>query len=164
MPNLWWAIEGVLGGMAMPYIDAERRLNGGGELKDYHDELPQLHRAGVRAVVCLLNMPGDLPVFQSAGFDFRCLPVENGQPPAMAQALEFIEFMNSCRLRNLPVAVFCQAGSGRTCTMIACYLIHTGQTAAQAIAHLREKENSAVETAGQIKFLEEFEKQQRQNG
>jgi atypical dual specificity phosphatase len=139
-------------------------LNGGGELNAYRDELPQLHRAGIRAVVCLLNMPGDLPVFQSAGFDFRCFPIENGQPPAPALAREFIEYIKSCRLRNLPVAVFCQAGSGRTCTVIACYLIHTGKTAAQAIAELRGQEKSAVETPAQIRFLEEFEKRQRQNG
>jgi len=66
--------------------------------------------------------------------------------------------MESCRLRNLPVAVFCEAGAGRTGTMIGCYLIHSGQTAAQAIAQLRVKESSAVETPAQIKFLEEFEK------
>jgi atypical dual specificity phosphatase len=156
--NLWWAVEGVLGGMGIPYIDSERRLNCGGSLLAYTDELRLLHRANVRAVVCLLNILSDRAVFESAGFEFLCLPVENGQPPAVAQAREFIEFMDNCRSRNLPVAVYCQAGVGRTSTMIACYLIHTGQSAAEAIANMREKEPSAVETREQIAFLEEFEK------
>ena len=156
--NLWWAIDGVLGGMALPYIDPERRLNCGGELRVYTDELILLERTGVRAVVCLLNIQSDRAVFESAGFEFLCLPVENGEPPSIAQVHEFIGFMKKCRAQNLPVAVYCQAGAGRTSTMIACYLIHVGQSAAEAIANMRLKEPSAVETRAQIVFLEEFEK------
>jgi atypical dual specificity phosphatase len=156
--NLWWAIEGVLGGMGIPYIDPERRMNCGGVLTAYLDELGLLHRTGVRAVVSLLNVPSDRAVFETAGFEFLSLPVDNGQPPGVAQAREFIEFMKNCHARNLPVAVYCQAGAGRTSTLIACYLIHTGQTAAEAIAHMRLREPSAVETLSQIAFLEEFER------
>jgi atypical dual specificity phosphatase len=156
--NLWWAIEGVLGGMGIPYIDPQRRMNCGGALRDYLDELVLLHRTGVRAVVSLLNIPSDRAVFETAGFEFICLPIDNGQPPTLTQAREFIEFMENCRARNLPVAVYCQAGAGRTSTVIACYLIHTGQTAAEAIAHMRLREPSAVETLSQIAFLEEFER------
>ncbi len=162
--NLWWAIEGVLAGMGLPYIDADRRLDSGGALKAYKDELPLVYRVGVRAVVCLLNIPSDRPVFESAGFEFRCFPVDNGEPPTMVQADEFIEFMEACRARHLPVAVYCQAGVGRTSTMIACYLIHLGDSAAQAIADMRAKEHSAVETTAQIMFLEEFEKRKRSDG
>lgn len=151
-------MEGVLAGMGMPYIDAERRLNGGGALKAYKDELPLIHRVGIRAVVCLLNSPGDKPVFESAGFEFRCYPVDNGEPPTPEHADDFVRFVEDCRARKLPVAVFCQAGVGRTSTVIACYLIHLGASARDAIATLRSKEHSAVETAAQILFLEEFEK------
>jgi atypical dual specificity phosphatase len=156
--NLWWAIEGVLGGMGIPYIDPERRMNCGGELRAYVDELPLLHRTDIRAVVSLLNIPSDRAVFESAGFEYLGLPVENGLPPSVAQAREFLAFMKNCRSRNLPVAVYCQAGVGRTSTMVACYLICEGRSAAETIAHMRTKEASAVETSAQIVFLEEFEK------
>jgi atypical dual specificity phosphatase len=162
--NLWWAIPNVLGGMAIPYIDPERRLNCGGELNAYKDELPLLYRTGVRAVVCLLNIPGDAVVFQSAGFEFNFYPIENGQPPTLTQAGQFIKLMEDWRSRNVPVAVFCQAGAGRTSTMIACYLIRLGKSAAEAISDLRAREASAVETIAQIKFLEEFEKYYRPPG
>jgi atypical dual specificity phosphatase len=156
--NLWWAIPGVIGGMGIPYLDAERRMAGGGALEAYKDELVLLHREDVRAVVCLLNIPGDAPVFESAGFAFKCYPVENGQPPSIAQACDFVKVVMAWHAQNLPVAVFCQAGAGRTSTMIACYLIHLGKSAADAIRLMRAQEPSAVETPQQIKFLEEFER------
>jgi atypical dual specificity phosphatase len=159
--NLWWALPGVLAGMGVPYVDPERRHQFGGSLTAYHDELPEMYLAGIRAVVCLLNIPSDARVFQSAGIDFRCLPINDGQPPTTDQAHEFIEFMTECRAQKLPVAVFCEAGAGRTGCMIACYLIHTGMTAAEAIAHVRSIESAAVERVLQIQFLEEFEEQEK---
>jgi hypothetical protein len=39
---LWWVIPGVLAGMPMPFIHPERRLNSGGPLNAYEDELPEL--------------------------------------------------------------------------------------------------------------------------
>ena len=155
--NLWWVIDGVLAGTCMPYVDAARRARSGGRLDDYRDELPVLHAAGIRAVVCLLNIPGDKPVFESAGFQFLCLPIHDGHPPTIAQAREFIGFVDNCRLRNLPVAAFCHAGIGRTGTMLCCYLIHTGMTAADAVVHARRSEPSAVETMPQRQFLHEFQ-------
>ncbi len=161
--NLWWAIAGVLAGMGQPYVDSQRRYDHGGALDAFLDELPQLYQAGVRAVVCLLNIPTDAPVFQSAGFEFRCFPVADGHPPSLEQVREFIAFVESCRSRNLPVAVFCFAGVGRTGTMICCYLIHLGKSATEAIAHVRTVEPAAVETVRQIQFLEQFEKIERAN-
>ncbi len=154
--NLWWAIDGVLAGMGMPWLDPLRRLNCGGALDAFPDDLPVLHALGIRAIVCLLNLPGDAAIFQDAGFEFKCIPVADGHPPSLAQAAEFVEFARNCRLRNLPLAIFCEAGIGRTGTMIASYFISQGETAAQAIAHVRQAEPSAVETVRQIRFLEEF--------
>ena len=46
---LWWVIPGVLAGMPMPFIHIERRMNHGGALPAYNDDLPALHLAGVRS-------------------------------------------------------------------------------------------------------------------
>ena len=154
--NLWWAIEGVLAGMGMPYVSPSRRNNLGGGLEEYDDEVPLIYQTGIRAIACLLNIPSDKSVFETAGFKFQCLPIQDGHPPTCSQAQEFVRFVHECRSRNMPVAVFCEAGLGRTGTMIACYLISTGKSAAESIALIRSKEPSAVETLHQIKFLEEF--------
>ena len=156
---LWWVLPGVLAGMPMPFVHPERRMAGGGTLTAFSDELPMLQSAGVRAVVSLLNIPSDAPIFESAGFAFLCLPVPDGGAPTMEQAEEFIRFVTKQRAAQRPVAVHCEAGLGRTGTLLATYLIAEGDSAAAAIQRVRSVESVAVETALQIKFLEQYAKQ-----
>jgi atypical dual specificity phosphatase len=153
---LWWVIPGVLAGMPMPFVHSERRLNRGGALNAYDDELPILYSAGIRAVVSLLNIPSDAAVFESAGFAYLSLPVPDGGAPTMGQAFQFTEFVNRHRSLQRPVAVHCQAGLGRTGTMLATYLISQGDDAKTAINRIRAVKNAAIETPRQIQFLEAF--------
>jgi atypical dual specificity phosphatase len=156
--NLWWVIPSVLAGMGMPYIDSLRRLNLGGSLKDYPDDLPSLYQAGIRAFVCLLNIPSDEQIFQDAGFAYKCIPIDNGCAPNLHQATELINFISHNRLEKRPVAVSCEAGLGRTGTMIATYLIYEGSSAVEAISRVKSIEPAAIETPRQFKFLEDFAK------
>jgi atypical dual specificity phosphatase len=154
---LWWVIPGVLAGMPMPFIQLDRRMNHGGVLDAYEDDLPLLYSAGVRAVVSLLNIPSDATVYESAGFSFLCLPVPDGGAPTMEQAAQFVHFVNEQRAASRPVAAHCEAGLGRTGTVLAAYLIPEDATAAEAIRRVREVERVAVETIRQIQFLQQFE-------
>jgi len=150
---LWWAVPGVVAGMPMPFIHPERRIDGGGSLESYDDELAVLRQAGVRAIVSLLNNPSDAPVYESAGFHFLCLPVPDGQPPIREQVYRFVSFMAEQRAAQRPVAVHCEGGLGRTGTMLAAYLIVHGETAEAAIRRIRAVEPGAIETVQQIQFL-----------
>ena len=160
---LWWVIPEVLAGMPMPFIHPERRLSQGGALNAYEDELPVLYSAGIRAVVSLLNIPSDLAIYQSAGFDFLCLPVPDGGAPTFEQASQFVTFADNHRAMHQPVAVHCEAGIGRTGTMIAAYLIAKGESAEAAIQRVREARRAAIETARQVQFLIELAVLQRRD-
>jgi atypical dual specificity phosphatase len=153
---LWWVIPGVLAGMPMPFVHPQRRMSGGGALTAFEDELTTLHSSGVRAVVSLLNIPSDALVYESAGFAFLCLPVPDGGAPTIEQATEFVCFITEQRAKGRPVAVHCEAGLGRTGTMLAAYLISQGETAEKSIRRIRQVEKVAVETARQIQFLEQY--------
>jgi hypothetical protein len=97
---LWWLIPGALAGMPMPFIHSGRRVNRGGALNAYPDELPDLYAAGIRAVVSLLNIPSDAPVYESAGFAYLCVPLPDGGAPTMAQASEFVRFVTEQSKRD----------------------------------------------------------------
>ena len=72
----------------------------------------------------------------------------------MHQASEFVRFVESNRRESGPVTVHCEAGIGRTGTMLATYLIAEGEGVQEAIRHVRPVEEVAVETTRQIQFLE----------
>jgi atypical dual specificity phosphatase len=145
----------------MPYLHPERRMAGAGALPAFDDELAILHAEGVRAVVSLLNIPSDAGVYTSAGFEFLCIPVADGDPPTITQANDFVAFVRAQQQKRHPVAVHCEAGIGRTGTLLTVFLIANGDSAVDAIRKVRAVEPSAVETRRQIQFLEEFEKAER---
>ncbi len=140
----------------MPYFHPDRRMNLGGALTAYDDDLPILHAAGIRAVVSLLNIPSDAAVYESAGFAFLCLPIPDGAAPTVEQADAFVRFARERRTAQKPVAVHCEAGLGRTGTILGAYLISEGRSAADAIREIRAVEPSAIETVRQIQFLEQY--------
>jgi hypothetical protein len=160
---LWWVIPGVLAGMPMPFIHPERRLNSGGALDAYEDELPELYSDGIRAVVNLLNIPSDAAVFESAGFAFLCLPMPDGGTPSTDQVTEFLHFVDEQRKAQRPIAVHCIEGLGRTGTMLGVYLIAQGQSADAAILRIRDVEKAAIQTSQQVHFLEQFGQKMHQS-
>jgi hypothetical protein len=79
--RLWWAIPGVLAGTSMPLLHRERHDYRKSALDAYRDDLPLLYRAGIRAIVCLLDFPSLAQIYSSAGFAVHMMPVADGDVP-----------------------------------------------------------------------------------
>ncbi|MBI5775739.1 MAG: dual specificity protein phosphatase family protein [Verrucomicrobia bacterium] len=150
---IYWIIPGALAGMPMPFVHPERRLNLGGSLEEFEDELVELHAAGIRGIVTLLNIPSNETIFNQAGFSFLCLSIPDGRAPTIEQVNSFVQFVDEHRAARTAVAVHCEAGLGRTGTMLAAYLIAKGDKPDIAIASIRSIEPAAIETGEQVKFL-----------
>ena len=112
--------------------------------------LPVLYAAGVRSVVCLLNIPSCTKIYEAAGFKFLCRPVPDYEPPEYDQAVRILNFID-----NSPkaVAIHCEGGIGRTGTILAANLIRRGELPEAAIHKVRSVEPAAIETSSQVRFL-----------
>jgi atypical dual specificity phosphatase len=149
--DLVWSLEpGALCGMPMPFLKPERRLQGGGELGEFDDDLPILYAGGVRSVVCLLNIPRDRAVYESAGFQFFCEPIPDFAAPTRDQGRRILDFIDTA---PQAVAVHCEGGIGRTGTILAAVLIRRGMEPEVAIAAVRKAEPAAIESRAQFHFL-----------
>jgi len=79
--RLWWAVPGVLAGTSIPLLHPERHDYPESALDAYRDDLPLLHRAGIRAILCLLDFPSLAQIYSSAGFAVHMMPVADGDVP-----------------------------------------------------------------------------------
>uniref|UniRef100_A0A7E4VZU9 TYR_PHOSPHATASE_2 domain-containing protein n=1 Tax=Panagrellus redivivus TaxID=6233 RepID=A0A7E4VZU9_PANRE len=60
-------------------------------------------------------------------------------------------------LKQGRVAIHCHAGLGRTCTLIACYLVWSqSMTAADAITYVRSKRKNSIQSMKQIMLVEQL--------
>ena len=113
------------------------------------DALIDLARAGVRAVVCLVETPPDPDPYEAAGFALLHMPIPDFGAPTLAQVERVVLFARERNAEGKAVAVHCGAGYGRTGTLLACCLVSEGLGAAAALARVRELRPGSVETMEQ---------------
>jgi atypical dual specificity phosphatase len=152
--DLWWVEPGKLAGMPMPLIATARRANPIAPLHAYDDDLLLLHEVGIRAVIGMLNIPGDSVIYRSAGFEHHLMPVPDGGVPTFEQFQAFVRFVDEQIRAGNPTAVHCAAGLGRTGTVLAGYLIAKGDPFETAVIRIRTARPGAIETSVQVRFLQ----------
>lgn len=151
--DIWWVEPGVLAGGSMPFIHPQRRQIPGAPLDAFPDELPALWQAGIRAIVCLLNLPGVAATYSAAGFVSHLMPIFDGEAPTIEQFQQFLRFLSEQRALRHPVLVHCEAGIGRTGTVLAGYLVDGGAAPDAAILLVRALRRGAIETESQLRFI-----------
>jgi atypical dual specificity phosphatase len=123
------------------------------------EDLVSLRKQGIGALVRLVE-PDEAWVtakdVSDAGLEDYNEPVRDFTAPTQAQIDKIITYIDSHLERGVPVGVSCNAGIGRTGVILACYLVHKGFTAKNAIELVREKRGRMPEILEQTVAIEEY--------
>src|SRR3972149_5303624 len=130
--NFSWLIQGEIAGMARPMSMVA--------------DLEFLKDNGIEAIVSLTELPLHKTLIEEFGFEYKHIPIVDLSSPTQEQIEEFIHFANNLIFSKKKIAVHCDAGIGRTGTMLACYLVSKGHSARKAISEVREKRPGSIET------------------
>ena len=160
-PEIYWVREvttGRLGIMARPRSGEWLR-----------DEVSGWCRAGVNAVVCLLEASevGELelhdePVLcQDSAIDFISFPIaDRGVPSSVRQTAQLAERVVSLLRAGSSVAIHCRAGIGRSSLVAACVLLKLGFSSNEVFSLLSRARGVQVpDTPAQVQWLSVFSRE-----
>jgi atypical dual specificity phosphatase len=142
--DLYWIIDGKLSASRGPRS---------------RQDLMSLKEQGVGALVRLVEPHEGLVTkkdVNDAGLEDYNEPVPDFTAPTQAQIDKIITFIDSHIERGGPVGVACHAGIGRTGVIVACYLVHKGFTAKDALELVRRKRGRGPEVQEQIDAVEDY--------
>ena len=101
-------------------------------------------------------------MIEEFGFSVKHLPVRDFEAPTLEQIEDFMAFAEEACAEGKKLVVHCDAGIGRTGTVLACYLVSKGYNAAKAIEKVRMKRPGSIETIEQEELVMKYEDQGRQ--
>ena len=141
----------------------EPNILAAGSVPVEEDDIKSLHRDKIRAILTLTERP--ITAFHQitpallASFDITYLhvPVPDQFPPNLDQARRILDFIHQMNQQGRPLFVHCQAGVGRTGTVLHLYYLAQGLTFGEAEAKVRSKRIQCILlTDLQVEFLKEF--------
>jgi protein-tyrosine phosphatase len=138
--NLWWVIPDKLAGVRKPVAE----------------EIDELQKAGIGAVVSVMDDPSNLELYKSLEIPYLWLPTKGGTAPSSEQIQELQNFVFTQNQLGHAVAVHCTSGRRRTGTMLAAYLIAAGSSYEQAMQTIQDANPDAELRAAQTMFLQEL--------
>ncbi len=141
--NFSWIIEDEIAGMAKPASSV--------------NDFEFLKEKGLEAIVTLTEHPLSKVLIDEFGFSVKHIPIRDFHPPTLEQIEDFVTFSKCARAEGKKLVVHCEAGMGRTGTLLACYLVSKGYSATNAIEEVRIKRPGSIETTEQQEVVLEFE-------
>jgi atypical dual specificity phosphatase len=122
-----------------------------------------LREQGVELLLCLTEDRPRRDWVESANLLVFHEPVEDMEAPTQEQLERCVSAILRANERSMGVAVHCEAGMGRTGTVLAAYFVARGMSAAEAIARVRRMRPGSIETDEQVEAIELFARGQRRS-